>query len=486
MPDIDAHLVSPRGNDVGLFTDIGSTLLPQMDMTLDDEAAFPVGFNNVVSGLFLQPESAYRLAWFDGEDAGGTWTLNLDDDAANGGGTLNGWSITVCEPAPPAACGAGSYPVTILDANFETTDDGFTHSGAGDQWARGLPSGSAITDCYGGAACFKTNLTGAYAASAAAALVSAPMNLTNVVAPIRATWSQKYQMDSSLNDRVTVDIEQVGGGAPSARLFENVHASMTTTVGNPVVTLQETAGWGQQTADVSAFAGQSVQLAFRLTSDAGTQLAGFAVDDVTVVGCRVNTCGDGVTFGSEACDDNNTTNGDGCDSNCTVTACGNGIVTTGEDCDDSNTTDGDGCDSNCTVTACGNGIVTTSEDCDDSNTTDGDGCDSNCTVTACGNGIVTTGEDCTTTATPPTATAATPTAPPPPCGNDIVTTGEDCDDSNTTDGDGCDSNCTATACGNGIVTTGEDCDDGNTTDGDGTELNCTPPRLRQRHRLRTD
>jgi len=58
--------------------------------------------------------------------------------------------------------------------------------------------------------------------------------------------------------------------------------------------------------------------------------------------------------------------------------CGNGTVDADEECDDGNTIDGDGCDSNCTVTACGNGIVTTGEECDDGNTAAGDGCDEYC------------------------------------------------------------------------------------------------------------
>ncbi len=131
-----------------------------------------------------------------------------------------------------------------------------------------------------------------------------------------------------------------------------------------------------------------------------------------VTGSSAGVCGDGVVFG-EVCDDGNTVNGDGCNSNCTLTACGNGIVSTGEVCDDGNLTDGDGCDSNCSSTACGNGVVTAGEVCDDGNTVNGDGCDVNCTVSACGNGI--------------------------------VSPGEACDDGNVTEGDGCDSNCTLTA-----------------------------------------
>jgi cysteine-rich repeat protein len=47
--------------------------------------------------------------------------------------------------------------------------------------------------------------------------------------------------------------------------------------------------------------------------------------------------------------------------------CGNGVIEEGEKCDDNNKKDGDGCDSNCTVTACGNGIVTKGEECDSTN-----------------------------------------------------------------------------------------------------------------------
>jgi cysteine-rich repeat protein len=94
--------------------------------------------------------------------------------------------------------------------------------------------------------------------------------------------------------------------------------------------------------------------------------------------CR-SGCGNGRIEAAEVCDDGNTSSGDGCDSNCTVSACGNGILAGDEVCDDGNARDGDDCDSNCTPTACGNGIVTGEEECDDGNDISWDGCDSACT-----------------------------------------------------------------------------------------------------------
>ncbi len=64
--------------------------------------------------------------------------------------------------------------------------------------------------------------------------------------------------------------------------------------------------------------------------------------------------------------------------------CGDGVVELGEDCDDGNLVDGDGCDSNCTLTGCGNSVVTAGEQCDDGNTAGGDCCSATCQLEADG------------------------------------------------------------------------------------------------------
>jgi cysteine-rich repeat protein len=105
-------------------------------------------------------------------------------------------------------------------------------------------------------------------------------------------------------------------------------------------------------------------------------------------------CGDGIVDFVEDCDDGNAVQGDGCDTNCTVSACGNGIQSAGELCDDGNVAGGDGCRSDCTVEACSDGIVDPGEECDDGNLAPGDCCDSACQDE---NGMVCTDLDnCTT------------------------------------------------------------------------------------------
>jgi cysteine-rich repeat protein len=153
------------------------------------------------------------------------------------------------------------------------------------------------------------------------------------------------------------------------------------------------------------------------------------------------TCGNTEVEPPEECDDGNLVDGDGCDSNCTVTGCGNGIVTAGEECDDGNDNNDDACTNACTLNVCGDGHLHTGvEECDDGNLTDGDGCDSNCTATGCGNGIATAGEEC-----------------------------DDGGFSAT-----CDDDCTFTDCGDGTLNQAADeqCDDGNTEDGDGCDSSC--------------
>jgi uncharacterized delta-60 repeat protein len=82
--------------------------------------------------------------------------------------------------------------------------------------------------------------------------------------------------------------------------------------------------------------------------------------DLLVGRYDVSTCGNGITEGSEQCDDGDAESGDGCDANCTVTACGNGIVTTGEDCDG-----GDCCTAACAFAASGTPCTADTNGCTD-------------------------------------------------------------------------------------------------------------------------
>jgi uncharacterized repeat protein (TIGR01451 family)/fimbrial isopeptide formation D2 family protein len=306
MQDLDVHLISPAGNDNGVFTDVGAATVggtqTLMDWRIDDEAALPFAFA-LSASMVHQPELAFRLNWFDGEDAGGTWTLQIRDDANGDGGTLNSWSLTICEPPPPPACPPGFVTQTVFTTDFESGDAGFTHSGTADQWARGLPNTpatgtanpppvAAFTTCNSGVNCWKTNLTGVYSQAPTAGtnvtqdLLSPPINLAGLTPPVVVTWAQRYQMENATFDHMFIDAQQVGGATP-VRLFEWLDATMTSGVGAaPVVNIGESAGWGLFSRRADSLAGLNTELRFHLDSDNSVNLAGLAIDDVTVTACR--------------------------------------------------------------------------------------------------------------------------------------------------------------------------------------------------------
>lgn len=289
MQDLDVHLSSPAGNDNGIFTDIGAATVggPQtlMDIRLDDEAALPFAFALSASWV-NQPELAYRLGWFDGENAGGTWTLTLRDDATGDGGTLNAWSLTICEPPPPPACAPGFLQTTVYSSDFEAGDGGFTHSGVQDEWERGLPTFVPLTTCNSGTNCWVTDLDNTYNASSNQDLLSPTLDFTGLQGPILVSWSQRYHVESATFDHYSVDIQQPGP-TNSIRLFEWLDATMNNTVGNPTTTIAESAGWGRFTRQVDSYAGiNNDELRFHVDSDTTVQLAGVAIDDVSVTACR--------------------------------------------------------------------------------------------------------------------------------------------------------------------------------------------------------
>ncbi len=181
--------------------------------------------------------------------------------------------------------------------------------------------------------------------------------------------------------------------------------------------------------------------------------------------CRPGECGDGALDEGEDCDDANNqreacTYGleacTVCDASCKespglTSFCGDGLrdLIHGEECDDGNTRDGDGCDSNCTPSRCGNGVRAGDEECDD-----GDAAKRFCAYGSL--------EACTICS----SDCEIVTQEPRYCGNKIVDAPEEaCDDADNIDGNGCNNDCSLTGCGDGLVTRDapfeEECDDRN-------------------------
>ena len=162
----------------------------------------------------------------------------------------------------------------------------------------------------------------------------------------------------------------------------------------------------------------------------------------------IPSCSDGTLAKSEACDDGNTKDGDGCSATCTLES-GYACPTPGLAC---------------TAAKCGDGILAGSEECEFTDATPPTGCGTDCKIAA--------GYDCD---------PVTHACKEVKCGDGVVSRGETCEDGNTIPFDGC-YNCQKdpvcsngvcqAACGDGQKFAGEDCDDGNTRDGDGCSKDC--------------
>lgn len=91
-PDLDVFLISPDNTRVELFTDVGTRVLTNTTVRLDDEGFTPIASEvNEISGTIYRPEGS--LANFDGKVPNGTWSLEITDDTLGDTGTLYSWSL---------------------------------------------------------------------------------------------------------------------------------------------------------------------------------------------------------------------------------------------------------------------------------------------------------------------------------------------------------------------------------------------------------
>lgn len=190
-----------------------------------------------------------------------------------------------------------------------------------------------------------------------------------------------------------------------------------------------------------------------IVSEDGTVIATQPAEDDILSGSPPAAlgCGDGVLSDTEACDDGNIENLDGCGADCLTINSGFSCVIPGESCRP--------------IARCGDGLVADSEQCDDGNLDPTDGCSERCKIEL--------GKKCE--GEPSECTDAV-------CGNGMQEGAEACDDGNTAPFDGCSAlclrepNCTGESCtsdcGDGLIIN-EECDDGNTTPGDGCSPTCT-------------
>jgi cysteine-rich repeat protein len=261
----------------------------------------------------VQPEGA--LGALVGESPEGPWVLVISDDTGGQQGTLNSWSLTV-----------STLPVVVTDAPQ-------IFSGNDSSIPNGFPEGVQLPLLVNGLASLLYDV--------------------NVTVNIEHDNAADIDLQLTSPAGTTIDlVTDVGGGA------DDLYAGTTfdDQADDPVSDMEVPEDGTPFAAVVpegalAAFIGEDPNGIWLLTvaDDSGGSSGSLEAWSLTLV-TGAATCGNGALDGPEQCDDGNAVDGDGCDSNCTVTSCGNGIETAGEDCDDGNTANGDGCPSTCAFT----------------------------------------------------------------------------------------------------------------------------------------
>jgi bacillopeptidase F len=162
-------------------------------------------------------------------------------------------------------------PVTVFFDNMEGGANGWTHGGTQDQWQLGTPT-SGPGHAYSGSNLWATNLAGSYSSSANAWLMSPPVNLTGVT---NATlqFAHWYEFETNY-DKGYVEITTNGG-------------STWTQLGNAYT--GSSGAFVLPTFDLTPYAGQTVNLRFRMTSDSSINKAGWYIDDVKILSAQSAT-----------------------------------------------------------------------------------------------------------------------------------------------------------------------------------------------------
>lgn len=200
--------------------------------------------------------STMNASFMDTVDTGTYYYLVTARDYSNNeSGYSNEVAITVLAPA------------TVYSDNFDGDDDnGWTHGGTQDVWARGVPTSgpnSAVSEPN----VWATNLAGNYNSSSNTYLRSPVIDLTEVD---NATllFEQWYEIETNW-DKGFVEITTDGGAT-----WEEIGLFTHSTSGME---------WASAILDLAAYVGNEVQIQFRLTSDGSVTKLGWYIDNFRII-----------------------------------------------------------------------------------------------------------------------------------------------------------------------------------------------------------
>ncbi|MDC1452611.1 T9SS type A sorting domain-containing protein, partial [Vicingaceae bacterium] len=198
--------------------------------------------------------------------------LLVDGDATNDTTTVSINNIPL----------VASFPYS---EDFETSNGGWTASGANNTWAWGTPAGSVIASAAGGTGAWVTNLTGNYNNNESSFIESPCLDLSSLSVDPILTFSLTYDTESCC-DEGWIDYS-TDGGLTWSRLIDNGGAlEWYNDIGNQWWDGTSSGGagvWVTAENTLTGLAGQSsVKIRVGFSSDGSVVRDGFGIDDVSI------------------------------------------------------------------------------------------------------------------------------------------------------------------------------------------------------------
>jgi endonuclease YncB( thermonuclease family) len=194
--------------------------------------------------------------------------------------------------AAPGDCASGTTASELYQYGFESGAGTWTHNGTGDSWA------ISTTNPHGGTSLFHANDP---AIVSDQRLISPPIALPTGQNPIVLKFWHVPVLEASgataCYDGGVLEVSTNAGATwtpvPAASILAGAYTgAVSNCCSNPIAGLQAWCGtstaYMQSIADLSAYAGQTAQLRFRLASDTSVSRDGWRVDDVVLQSCAVD------------------------------------------------------------------------------------------------------------------------------------------------------------------------------------------------------
>ncbi len=227
-------------------------------------------------------ETTFNLTQFAGEEIQLRFRLASDSLYQRAGLYVD--DVSVCidrpveDPEPPTLEPSVSLSCVFQD-DMESGEGAWTHSGAGDEWELGTPSYYVYAAASGDNA-WGTDLDSRYSSNSDQVLTSPAINLRTALPgdPIEMSaniWSYTY----IYNDAAWVEVDN---GTAVTKIHPVTGPSYTTYSSHSPAWHYNVGGWHETTFNLTEFAGEEIQLRFRLASDSIYERAGLFVDDVSV------------------------------------------------------------------------------------------------------------------------------------------------------------------------------------------------------------